>query len=350
MGSRFNDFYDNITLGDAQTADILKKAEEADNMKQRKGLGAKSVYVTLGALAAAVAITVFGGKFLLDSEILLREPLREQLNEPPQGMGTYLSTPASLDTDIPYQEIERANIIAQTAKEKMNGFLQEELAAGRGMRGEHPYDVIFAVKGETGGYSASSYHLSFTPERHSDLYRATAYGSTEAAETAIADTLNSYFDEWYNEFNIPVYSFRNCVFIFLVENNECLYAAFLPEVPDQSLRPLHEYVALTEDGYRLNNIHAGLDIATQTVIVGTAPAQTYDYFTVDSSSLTATVTHTPDDGKFYTISLIKDEVQIISDVTGIKVTLMGGEKYPGDDSMPAMKAQEFIIADEIPAI
>jgi hypothetical protein len=93
-----------------------------------------------------------------------------------------------------------------------------------------------------------------------------------------------------------------------------------------------------------------LDIATQTVIVGTAPAQTYDYFTVDSSSLTATVTHTPDDGKFYTISLIKDEVQIISDVTGIKVTLMGGEKYPGDDSMPAMRAQEFIIADEIPAL
>lgn len=70
MGSRFNDMYDKLTLGEDKTAEILRKAR---NMEQKKPLGFKSIYITLTATAAAIALMIFGLPFLVNNGLILRE-------------------------------------------------------------------------------------------------------------------------------------------------------------------------------------------------------------------------------------------------------------------------------------
>ncbi|MDR2531692.1 MAG: hypothetical protein LBC82_02510 [Oscillospiraceae bacterium] len=252
MASKFQDLFDNVTLSGERTDEILRKAKNMKNKEQRSTLGTKSIYVTLGATAAAILLTVFGGAWLLNSGLLQREPYYGG------GYGQE-------------EEIIKVNQAAASARNQMTEFLQEELLRGEGRPADMAGVLVIARSADG--------DMVFTGW---DNYGGT--GNIESSNITDEDTaelklmtiINNLFEK--NE-NLQAFNNQDCTLVFIIANNICTHAAFIPNVWYTEAR----HLAVTQDNGEIvfsaimgGRLVADINPLLKTgQIIGTSPAQNY---------------------------------------------------------------------------
>jgi hypothetical protein len=202
MASKFNELFDSITLSGEKTDEILRKVKTMKNTETRDTLGAKRLYVTLAAAVAAIALTIFGGSWLINSGVLQRAPY--------DAGSSYTTDP----------EVALANEIAAAMRNQVTYFFQDALHSG-----EVPEDNsgVFALlrHGESNVINFIGW------DNQSNITHVQCKTITEdITGFKLIETVKALFE--HDERFQPYRDVDN-TFVFIIEDNVCTHAAFFPD-------------------------------------------------------------------------------------------------------------------------
>ena len=264
------------TLDALETQEIKTKnnQERVTNMRieqETKPLGAKSLYITLAATAAAVMLMVLGGTYLLNSGIMLIE--QPALSG---GNGDY----------APDAEIVELNAIAMTAKNSVSYFFLQEIDVyGNGLSKDLS-GAINVTRYPDGRFSISGWDT----DGGVDSFECSDFTDEDTPDFRFLTTMRGLFE---GDEKLSAYNDQICSFTFIIADNTCTHAAFIPKM-SETLNEGIFVVARTEDGnYTFSGIENGrltgvliveFDASFEAgqvtrigAMVGTAPAQDYPH-------------------------------------------------------------------------
>jgi len=264
--SKFNDFYDNLTLSAGKTDEIMRAAR---NTEFKESIGTKSVYLTLGATLAAVLIMVYGGAFLINNGILLRTPVEEDIGfhavpfeQPGAASAGGVVEPVSNDDIV----IESLNRVAAVAKNNMTDFLQEQL-----LWSEHD--------GMRRGFSSVFVAMRSADTENIDVFVWNTDGYSNVFRSDGRDEFTVQLVSIFNDETLRDFMETDSTFVFILSGNMCTHAAFIPGVHDWGAMNLVQVLDNDElsfqaisDGRLTVNISDNLK---QRQLVGTAPVMDY---------------------------------------------------------------------------
>jgi len=264
------------TLDALETQEIKTKnnQERVTNMRieqETKPLGAKSLYITLAATAAAVMLMVFGGALLLNGGMLREQPALS-------GGSDY----------APDAEIVELNAIAMTAKNSVSYFfLQEKDVYDNGLS-ENVSGAISVTRYPDGRFSISGWDT----DGGSDYFECSDFTDEDTPDFRFLTTMRGLFE---GDEKLSAYNDQVCSFTFIIADNTCTHAAFIPDAvtlfADANIRMTLPAITRIENGeFTFSGIENGrltyhyrvefddsLEAGLITVMVGTAPAQNYTH-------------------------------------------------------------------------
>jgi hypothetical protein len=205
------EFHERIenTLNALETGTIKSiKQERVKNMTlEKQNKHGRSLFITLGAAAAAIMLVVVGGSFLLNGEAPLREPA-------PLSGG---------EININLDDITEANLIASMAKNVISDFFQNELQQGEGI----PADMkgVIAVARNAQGEILIAGRDNYGGSDIIDAVLIVEDGKDLRFLTAIQGLFEDYEP-------FQAFADKDSTLVFIIADNDCTHAAFIPGISD----------------------------------------------------------------------------------------------------------------------